>query len=438
MGWEEYEKGTVLPQSSHDFAEALLAGGKCAWHEIAVEPIISRMPKDRDLDMTIDMEEIETLESRLKSRQDALDVKPYIKKAFEVLKPTSDSLSSILRQEAEKSIGKLVWKRKDKIADYVAQFLEDRLKDAIGQWEKSRSEHEAKEDEIFKKTALDNDMKVRLANIFFDLSGANLENSFEHVFTCMPTLPYATTIRYTFDEANGLLNLSIDLPGIDIIPTEKEYTHSRGTSVKDKLVREVNYDYAKFITGLAYHIASPCFNTAERVKKIFVIGVSKQFSVETASIKSSCLYSVLFDREAFEWVTKDLRFMPFENFAFFPHAFSASKTYVMQEVEPFYIIEPYGRPKGATPFMRTDVQATPSFDFQLDERFDEAAKLVVVRQQAATSLLQRLMGIGFSKAGRIMEQLEAWGIVGPQDGAKPRQVLVSSLDELDEILKAIR
>ncbi|MBQ6577251.1 MAG: DNA translocase FtsK 4TM domain-containing protein [Bacteroidales bacterium] len=74
----------------------------------------------------------------------------------------------------------------------------------------------------------------------------------------------------------------------------------------------------------------------------------------------------------------------------------------------------------------------------LDERFEDAAKLVVTTQRGSTSDLQRRLGMGYAKAGRVMDQLEAAGIVGPQSGSKPREVLVSDLDELQRIIDAFR
>ena len=71
----------------------------------------------------------------------------------------------------------------------------------------------------------------------------------------------------------------------------------------------------------------------------------------------------------------------------------------------------------------------------LDERFEEAARTVVLNQRGSTSDLQRKLGMGYAKAGRVMDQLEAAGIVGPQNGAKPREVLVKDIAELEEILQ---
>lgn len=75
---------------------------------------------------------------------------------------------------------------------------------------------------------------------------------------------------------------------------------------------------------------------------------------------------------------------------------------------------------------------------KLDERFEEAARLVVNQGRASTSYLQTALEMGFAKSARVMSQLEAAGIVGPQDGSKMREVLVTSQAELDSIIQTYK
>ena len=70
----------------------------------------------------------------------------------------------------------------------------------------------------------------------------------------------------------------------------------------------------------------------------------------------------------------------------------------------------------------------------IDPLFEDAARMIVTSQRGSTSDLQRRLGMGYARAGRVMDQLEGAGIVGPQEGSKPRQVLVTTFNELDEIL----
>jgi S-DNA-T family DNA segregation ATPase FtsK/SpoIIIE len=69
-----------------------------------------------------------------------------------------------------------------------------------------------------------------------------------------------------------------------------------------------------------------------------------------------------------------------------------------------------------------------------DALFREAAEVIVAAQQGSASLLQRKLKLGYNRAGRIIDQLEAAGIVGPFEGSKARQVLITDIMALDELL----
>jgi S-DNA-T family DNA segregation ATPase FtsK/SpoIIIE len=79
---------------------------------------------------------------------------------------------------------------------------------------------------------------------------------------------------------------------------------------------------------------------------------------------------------------------------------------------------------------------TSSIDMsKRDPLFEEAARLIVANQQGSTSLIQRKFSIGYNRAGRIVDQLEVAGIIGPFEGSKARQVLVMDDYHLEQIFK---
>ncbi len=83
-----------------------------------------------------------------------------------------------------------------------------------------------------------------------------------------------------------------------------------------------------------------------------------------------------------------------------------------------------------------DADAGSGFDpNERDPLFEDAAKLIVSAQQGSTSLIQRRMKLGYNRAGRLMDQLESAGIVGPSQGSKPREVLYKTDTELYDFLQ---
>lgn len=90
-------------------------------------------------------------------------------------------------------------------------------------------------------------------------------------------------------------------------------------------------------------------------------------------------------------------------------------------------------------FYGDDEPDTLDFDpKELDPLFDDAARLLVIHQQGSTSLIQRKMKLGYNRAGRIIDQLEGAGIVGPFEGSKAREVLIKDLEHLEEILRNLQ
>jgi S-DNA-T family DNA segregation ATPase FtsK/SpoIIIE len=86
-----------------------------------------------------------------------------------------------------------------------------------------------------------------------------------------------------------------------------------------------------------------------------------------------------------------------------------------------------------------DLQGSAALSYRdLDDMFEDAARLIVSQQHGSTSMIQRRLKLGYNRAGRIMDQLEAVGIVGPSEGSKAREVLVYDEIELERFLQDLK
>jgi S-DNA-T family DNA segregation ATPase FtsK/SpoIIIE len=83
--------------------------------------------------------------------------------------------------------------------------------------------------------------------------------------------------------------------------------------------------------------------------------------------------------------------------------------------------------KNVTEAAANDEAATEEQEY--DERYDDAVALITKRRQASISMIQRHLRIGYNRAARIIEVMEKEGVVGPSDGVKPREVLVSGYED---------
>ena len=88
-----------------------------------------------------------------------------------------------------------------------------------------------------------------------------------------------------------------------------------------------------------------------------------------------------------------------------------------------------------TPDGESSEGGIPSDD-ERDSMFEDAARVIVMHQQGSTSLLQRKLKLGYNRAGRIMDQLESAGIIGPFEGSKARKVLVPDEASLEQMLRS--
>ena len=102
----------------------------------------------------------------------------------------------------------------------------------------------------------------------------------------------------------------------------------------------------------------------------------------------------------------------------------------------------YSQPSYSKPYYLPSIyekkkNSSTGFYADLDPMFEEAAKVIVRHQQGSVSLLQRKLKLGYSRAARIVDQLEDAGIVGPNDGSKARQVLIENEEQLESVLRTL-
>jgi S-DNA-T family DNA segregation ATPase FtsK/SpoIIIE len=102
----------------------------------------------------------------------------------------------------------------------------------------------------------------------------------------------------------------------------------------------------------------------------------------------------------------------------------------------------YSQPAYSKPYYLPSIyekkrDSASGFASDLDPMFEEAARVIVRHQQGSVSLLQRKLKLGYSRAARIVDQLEDAGIVGPNDGSKARQVLVENEEQLETVLRTL-
>lgn len=102
-----------------------------------------------------------------------------------------------------------------------------------------------------------------------------------------------------------------------------------------------------------------------------------------------------------------------------------------------YSQQAYSKPYFLPSLYEKKKDAVSGYLQDLDPMFEDAARVIVRHQQGSVSLLQRKLKLGYSRAARIVDQLEEAGIVGPNDGSKARSVLVESEEQLETILRSI-
>ncbi|MBO7604671.1 MAG: hypothetical protein J6S97_09700 [Bacteroidales bacterium] len=468
-----YKPPYVIQPSSLDFFGDKLHGtGKWTLHKITrpFDPVLMDAPQEfaqynfygyvgKSVRTAL---EVEREDAQLVKPQ-AYESVPYVRASFQTPEPTQESVDALLVEEAKKAIRVMLFGSVDKKRQmYIIERRGTRLDAEQKKWiadkeafekveDENENRHNAEEAKKKEKAqeVIDKYDKAHKANELFLYS---TQEEVEELFQRLnPHFPADFNAFYQVDLAHKLVNISFEAPSERIIPEEKLVFHSRGSSLKPKTRTEINKDYVDCICSLAYVLAAQCFNLTGKVDNVFISAYSKALNPQTATFEESTLYSIVFDRDTFNWVIRPKSFQPYESLVFFPHTIELGARLNIQPIDPLDLAPAgevipgnnqfvdvtkrderysHGENKNEKNNDRPDALRTNQ------NRLREAAELVVTCQKASVPFLQTRLGMGFAKASFIIGQLETMGIIGPQEDNRPRVVLVSSIYDLEKLFES--
>lgn len=348
------------------------------------------------------------------------EIKPnlYVRKTFDEQPPSKDKIQEELETEAEQQVSSwMFWTLKKKRQEYVEERLEPYYQEQIEAYNQRRVQHENSENKAEEEYNLQSqrrcdERKQRLAAL---IEGGNVELLEKEMFRVpdIMSLSFPCHIEATLNGTTISLRLSL--------PQSKDLPHLEGVrlasgnyKIKEIPDKNKKKDYSEWVLGIAIYVASYYFNVSPKINAVNIEGhVSMENSNEIS------LYDIAFDRTTYG----SLNFEELDIDAALSNFKVTNKLKKDVLTELFAVKDEEPRP---------EKKAVPNY--MLDSLFADAARLIVGNQDGSAAIIQRAFGIGFQRAGSIMEQLEKSGIVGPLRGSQPREVLVSDEQGLEEIL----
>ena len=231
------------------------------------------------------------------------------------------------------------------------------------------------------------------------------------------SLPYHTVARLQ-DGTTIAVNLSLPHPE-DMPQMEGVRLPSGNYKIKEITDKNKKANYSQLIRSLAPYVASHYFNVSPMINTVNVEG---NVTVGDENSESITLYNISFDRAKFD--TLNLSEMELEDVLSY---FSVTNNMKKETQAKLFVVKKKEE--------KQKVQVTPAQT--IDPLLADVARFIVQEQNGSAATIQRKFKIGFNQAGRIMEQLEGMGIVGPAKGSNPRDVLIGE-EELTRMISPSR
>ena len=361
---------------------------------------------------------------KLKTEEDfkaeIISIKPnqYVRKAFDGPAPSIDQIQEDLEAEAELEVSSwMFWSLKKKRQDYVKERLEPYYQQQVEAYNQRRAQHEEAEN---KAEAEYNHLSQKRCEERKQQLAALIEgNDAEFVKKEILRVPDIMSLSFPYHVEATLsgttISVSLSLPQAKDLPFMEGVRLASGNyKIKEISDKNKKKDYSEWVLGIAIYVASYYFNVSPKISAVNIDGhVSMDDSNETS------LYDIAFDRTTY----RSLIFEELDIDAALSNFKVTNKLKKDVLAELFAVKEDEPKPEKKT---------IPSDLF--DSLFADAARLIVRNQDGSAANIQRAFELGYNRAGRIMEQLEKAGIVGPLRGSKPREVLISNEEALEEIL----
>ena len=359
-------------------------------------------------------------EEDFKAEISSINPSQYVWKTFDEPAPSKDQIQEDLETKAKQEVSSwMFWSLKKKRKKYVEERLESYYQQQVEAYNQRRAQHEEAEKKAEEEYNLQsqkhcNERKQRLAAL---IEGSNPELLKKE----MLRIPDVMSLSFPYHiEAtlNGtIISISLSLPQPKDLPHLEGVRLASGNyKIKEIPDKNQKKDYSEWVLGIAIYVASYYFNVSPKINAVNIEGL-----VSTEDSNETSLYNIAFDRTTYS----SLCFEELDIDAALSNFKVTNKLKKDVLAELFAVKEEPKRDKKAIP------------SYMLDSLFADAARLVVIEQNGAASIIQRKFGLGYQRAGSIMEQLEKAGIVGPLRGAKPRDVLISDEHDLEEILAGL-
>lgn len=346
-------------------------------------------------------------------------IKPsqYVRKTFDESAPSKEQIQEKLEKEAEQVVSSwMFWSLKKKRQEYVEERLVPYYQRQIEAYNQRRAQHEDSENkaEVEYNQQSQNRCEERKQQLAALIEGCNVE-LLEKEMLRVPdimSLSFPYHVEATLNDTTITVDLS--LPQAKYLPHMQGVRLASGNyKIKEIPDRNKKKDYSEWVLGIAIYVASYYFNVSPKINAVNVEG-----HVLMEDSNNASLYEMSFDRTTYSSLNfEDLDIdTALSNF----RVTNKLKKDVLEELFAVKDEEP-----------QPEKKAIP--DYMLDSLFADAARLVVMKQDGSTAIIQRTFGLGYQRAGSIMEQLEKAGVVGPLRGSQPREVLISDKQALEDL-----